>query len=352
MRAHPRARLLLPAAAALVAMTAPVLPASAAESDTGTPRPGAPGLGDKVYPNLGNGGYDVLSYLVDVDYQEATQLVEAKVKILATATQSLSRFNLDAVGLTINDVDVNGRPATFAQEGEELVVTPAGPIAKGTPFAVEVSYTADPRRQVPNPGWVPTEGGFALAPQPAGAHAVLPSNDHPSDKAHVAFRITVPEGTQAVANGTKVGERTVNGRTTYAYVSRDPIATELFQIVVGDYQVVDRGEHAGTHLRDVVPTDRVDTLEPALALTRGQLDWLTPYLGGFPLEAYGLLPADTDDPEAFDFTGLETQTLTLYKPAFLEQRGEGHRLAHDARAGPQLVRQQRDAGVVVGPVDQ
>src|SRR5690606_34911260 len=106
---------------------------------------------------------------------------------------------------------------------------------------------------------------------------------------------------------------------TFAYVSRDPIATELLQITVGDYQVVDRGTDTGVHLRDVVPTDRVDRLEPALSLTPGHLDWIRQYLGEFPLEAYGLLPADTDDPNAFDFTGLETQTLTLYKPAFLEQ---------------------------------
>ena len=335
MRVHSRvSRLALPTAAAVVALAVPLLPAVAAEpgASTPTPEPGAPGVGDKVYPQLGNGGYDVQSYLVDVDYQEQTGLVEAKVAIVARATQALSRFNLDAVGLDIHGVRVDAHPATFVQEGEELVVTPAKPIADGTRFVATVSYTADPRLSVPNPGWVPTDGGFALAPQPAGAHAVLPSNDHPSDKAYVAVRITVPTGTLAVANGTKIGEHSrPDGRTTFAYASRDPIATELLQIAVGDYRVVDRGRHAGTHLRDVVPTDRTETLEPALALTPGHLDWIRPYLGTFPLEAYGLLPADTDDPDAFDFTGLETQTLTLYKPAFLaqEEKDIGSHMMHE-----------------------
>jgi aminopeptidase N len=346
MRVHSRAsRLLLPAAA-MAAVAAPLLPAVAAEREaeapagdaraaggraTGAATPGAPGVGDKVYPNLGNGGYDVQQYLVDVDYQEQDQTVDATVVITARATQDLSSFHLDAVGLTINTVEVNGRPASFVQQGEELVVTPFSPLAKDKAFVVTVAYLANPRADVPNQGWVPTEGGFALAPQPAGAHAVLPSNDHPSDKARFAFRITVPEGTTAVANGTKVGEGTKDGRTTVAYVSRDPIATELLQIAVGGYEIVDRGSDTGVHLRDVVPTEKVSTLEPALSLTPGHLAWIRPYLGDFPLEAYGLLPADTDDPEAFDFTGLETQTLTLYKPAFLtqEEKNIGSHMMHE-----------------------
>ncbi len=347
MRRHVRTSRLLLATAALATVATPLVPSAAAGSTTndsgggrvgatgersGPPTPGAPGVGDKVYPGLGNGGYDVAAYLVDLDYQEETALVEARVAITARASHALSQFNLDAVGLDIAQVKVNGTEATFAQQGEELVITPERPIAERKTFVVQVSYQADPRREVPNPGWVPTEGGFALAPQPAGAHAVFPSNDHPSDKAYFAFRVTVPDGTFAVANGTKVGEKTgADGRTTYTYASHDPIATELVQVAVGDYQLVDRGEGSGVHLRDVVPTDRVTALEPALSLTPGHVDWIRPYLGAFPLEAYGLLPADTDDPEAFDFTGLETQTLTLYKPAFLtqEEKDIGSHMMHE-----------------------
>jgi aminopeptidase N len=322
-----RGKAFLSAAAAAAVMAAPLIPTTevahagtAGHGAAHVPRPGAPGVGDKVFPNLGNGGYDAKSYVVDLEYIADTQTVDATVVMIAKAKHALSSFNLDAVGLDIESVTVNGKRASFTQQEEELVVTPASAIHKGAPFVVKVRYTADLRKEVPNPGFVPTEGGFALAPQPAGAHSVLPCNDHPSDKAYFAFRLTVPEGTHAVANGTKVGEYSKpDGRTTFAYVSRDPIATELLQIAVGDYQVVDRGTDTGVHLRDVVPTDRVDRLEPALSLTPGHLDWIRQYLGEFPLEAYGLLPADTDDPNAFDFTGLETQTLTLYKPAFLEQ---------------------------------
>ena len=104
---------------------------------------------------------------------------------------------------------------------------------------------------------------------------------------------------------------------------------------MGRYTVLERAGHQeGAFLRDVVPTLRVPASAAALALTPGQQAWISARLGGFPLEGYGILVADTDDPQAFDFTGLETQTLTLYKPAYLTQPEDKiaghmvHELAH------------------------
>jgi aminopeptidase N len=97
------------------------------------------------------------------------------------------------------------------------------------------------------------------------------------------------------------------------------MATELVQLAVGTYTVFDHGMRNGVRWRDVVPTLRLPLLLPALYLMPHQMDWLTARLGPFPFSAYGLLPVDTDDAEPFEFTGLETQTLTLYRPEFLTQ---------------------------------
>jgi aminopeptidase N len=327
-----RSKSVLGAASALLVAGAVLAGGAHAASEAGG-TPGAPGLGDTVYPNLGNGGYQVDAYLVDMSYSAQTRLIDASVKLQATSSQELSRFNLDAFGLDIRSVKVDGRAASFGQEGEELVVTPAKTIRRGAGFTVEVGYGADPARiKPPAGGFVVTADGFATAPQPAGAHTVFPSNDHPSDKAHYVFRVTAPAGTTGVATGAKAGSRTnADGSTTSTYITAHPLATELVQISVGDYTVVDRGRHAGTRLRDVVPTARLPKLEPSLTLTKGQVDWLTQHLGRFPLEAYGLLPANTDAPDAFDFTGLETQTLTIYKPNYLLQTEDkiGSHMMHE-----------------------
>ena len=62
--------------------------------------PGADGIGDRLFPQLGNGGYDAKHYDLAVTYASSApeQDVAGKVTMSARATQSLSRFDLDFAG--------------------------------------------------------------------------------------------------------------------------------------------------------------------------------------------------------------------------------------------------------------
>lgn len=317
---------LIGTAAALT--TAPL--AHAAPKETGTPGPET--LGDPVFPSLGNDGYRALAYHLDLAYDATTQLVDATATLRIHTTQALTRLSLDALGLDIRTVRVAGRPATYEQVEEKLRITPARPLPANAPVTVCVEYTADPRRELAHTAWVATPDGFAVCPQPNSAHTVFPCNDHPADKAGFTFRLTVPSGLRGVATGALVRTESLDGgRTAYTYRSRSPIATELVQITVGDYVIKDRQGPHGLPLRDVVPVARAAALEPALALTPRLVEWVEQRLGAYPFETYGLLPCNTDDPAAFDFTGLETQTLTLYKPNYLlqEESRIGSHMMHE-----------------------
>jgi aminopeptidase N len=332
-----RSRVTAPAAliGTAAALTAG-LPAHAATGEQrGTahkPSPGPETLGDPVYPALGNDGYRVAAYHLDLAWDATTRTVTGTATLRITTTQALSRLSLDALGLDIGAVRVNGRPAAHAQEGEKLRITPARPLPAKSGARITVDYTADPRRTLPHTAWVPTPDGFAVCPQPKSAHTVFPCNDHPADKADFTFRLTVPTGLRGVASGTLTGTEDLgDGRTAYCYRSRHPIATEVVQITVGEYEVKERSGPHGLPLRDIVPVSRAAALEPALALTPGIVEWIEARLGAFPFETYGLLPCNTDDPKAFDFTGLETQTLTLYKPNYLlqEEKKIGSHMMHE-----------------------
>ncbi|MGW7380968.1 M1 family metallopeptidase [Streptomyces sp. NPDC054794] len=332
----PAAALIGTAAALTLGPTAQALPttgrATGRDGGEGDGIAGPETLGDPVFPALGNAGYRVSSYHLDLAYDATAKLVDATALLRIRTTVDLTRLSLDALGLDIRAVHVDGRTAAFEQADEKLRITPATPLRAKAHAVVCVEYSADPRRALPHTAWVPTPDGFAVCPQPNSAHTVFPCNDHPSDKADFTFRVTVPQGLRGVANGTLVDAETLDdGRTAYAYRSRSPIATELVQITVGDYQVKDRQGPHGLPLRDVVPTARAAALEPALALTPGLVEWLEARLGAFPFETYGLLPCNSDDPNAFDFTGLETQTLTLYKPNFLlqEEKKIGSHMMHE-----------------------
>ncbi|MFF3850651.1 M1 family metallopeptidase [Streptomyces sp. NPDC002328] len=318
--------------AAPAAQAAPEASAGRRPSAAANSAPGPETLGDPVFPSLGNDGYRVSAYRLDLAYDAATKLVDATATIEIRTTQPLSRLSLDALGLDIRSVHVGGRTATYEAVDEKLRITPARPLPADCRTTVCVAYTADPRRTLAHTAWVPTPDGFAVCPQPNSAHTVFPCNDHPSDKADFTFRLTVPDSLRGVATGRLVRTERLSGeRTAYTYRSGSPIATELVQITVGDYVVKERQGPHGLPLRDVVPVARAEALEPALALTPNLVEWIEARLGAYPFETYGLLPCNTDDPKAFDFTGLETQTLTLYKPNYLlqEEKKIGSHMMHE-----------------------
>ena len=56
----------------------------------------------------------------------------------------------------------------------------------------------------------------------------------------------------AVANGIPTGRRERGGRTTWSYLQRQPMATELTQLAVGSYDLLWPGRHRGVPIRNVI----------------------------------------------------------------------------------------------------
>jgi aminopeptidase N len=287
------------------------------------PSPGAADIGDPLFPGLGNGGYDVRHYTLDLRYGSTApvQTVPAVVTVQARATQALSRFDLDFRGDSVDSVEVDGAPATFSREGEELVVTPAHPIGDDRSFRVRVAYVSGPQGITPEESrdlnavlakaWFGMPSGSITAAQPNAAHRIFPSNDVPSDPATYTIRASTPAATTFVANGELMQKRTAGGRTQWTYEEREPMAAELIQLAFGALAVRDRGSVGGVRLRDVAPADQIGALEPALARVRAHLAWLTDKVGSYPFRSYGSLVSDATFPFA-----LETQTISLY-PSFI-----------------------------------
>ncbi|MFB9347591.1 M1 family metallopeptidase [Streptomyces heliomycini] len=268
------------------------------------------GIGDRLFPHLGNPGYDVLAYDIALDYPGRNDRpLEAVTTIDARLTADLDRINLDFAHGEVRSVEVDGGPAGFAAAGEDLVITPADGLDKGERTRITVRHTSDPVAAGDREGgWVRTADGLVLANQADAAHLVFPCNDHPSDKAVFTFRITAPDGHTAVANGLPADVDRTRGAATWTYRTRHPMATELAQVSIGRSTVLHRTGPHGLPLRDVVPTAHRAELEPWPAKTPAQISWMEERVGRYPFETYGLLLADASTGFA-----LETQTLSLFE---------------------------------------
>jgi aminopeptidase N len=295
--------------AALLAAASATLVAAA------LPSPTPLGIGDPLFPYLGNPGYDVLAYDIAFTYRGSnTKPLDAVTKIEARAADRLERINLDFTHGTVRRVEVNGVAAEFATTGEDLVVTPPDAVEDGSLLRIAVTHTSDPSGTKDDGGWVRTADGLAMANQADAAHRVFPSNDHPADKAYFTFRITAPSELTAVANGVRVAKAWTGSTTTWAYRTSHPMATELAQVSIGRSAVVHREGPRGLSVRDVVPTADREKLEPWLKKTPAHIEWMERQVGGYPFETYGVLVADAA-------TGyeLETQTLSLFERSLFTQ---------------------------------
>ncbi len=320
-----RKRLIVSAAAGALALLLSV-PASAAQAG-----PGAAGIGDPYYPNAGNGGYDVSHYDIRLKYAPATDELEGTTTILATATQDLTRFNLDFV-LSVKEVLVNGRAAKFSTSGEqELVVTPARTIAKGSPVTVVVRY-ADKPGEVERGGysaWLRTPDGGVAANEPEGSAWWFPSNDHPTDKATFDVSVLVPEGTQVVSNGTQT-QSSRPGWTRYNYRQAKPQATYLATLAIGKFDIRKDVTPGGLPVITAYSPDLGANLGAAQASVErtGELtDWLSSLFGPYPFDTVGGYVPNVPTGYA-----LETQGQVFYSPAQFARGANTsvvvHELAH------------------------
>ena len=301
---------------------------------------GSSGIGDPYFPLLGNSGYDVQHYTLDLDLDVAGgAIVAGRAVIEAVALLELCAFNLDFRGLEIDTLIVDGQPADFTRQGGELTVTPTRPLAAGTPFTAEIAYHGIPLgqeaptvgdlilvllgglaglgglEQKPGPeeadaygaGWWQGREEIFIAGEPAGAEIWYPVNAHPADKAIYTLRLTVPKPYVVVANGTLTETIERDGATTTVWESRDPMASYLVTFHAGRLAVEERAGPDGIPIRvafapAVPPGQRVmfDRLPEMIA-------YFGSVFGPYPFASSGGTVVGA--PILF---ALETQTLPIY----------------------------------------
>ena len=293
-------------------------------------------MGDSLYPHLGNGGYDVQHYTLDLTVNDvATSDLDGKTIIDARATQDLSSFNLDFIGFEITILTVNGQPAEFRRSGQELMIMPSTRLSENESFTVEVHYQGIPGEMestaIPiQTGWITFDGGSFVLSEPDGAAGFYPVNDHPLDKATYTFHVTVPKPFEAAANGV-LKETIDNGETTtFTFEANDPMASYLATINIDEFDLETAQSESGIPIRNYYPTGLPDELRKPFERQGEMLEYFSNVFGPYPFEVYGALVIDLEFGAA-----LETQTMSIFSKAMIDsnelegsQQVVAHELAH------------------------
>ena len=296
------------------------------------PDPASPlGIGDSLYPSLGNPGYDVLHYEIELDVAPLTNSILAVTSITAQATEDLETFNLDLSGLDVHSVTVDGTRAAFTRIGQELTVYPENPLPAGSQFEAEIRYSGSPE-PITDPGvpfselgWLQRDGVIYTLSQPSGSMTWFPSNNHPIDKATYEIRIIVPESVTAASNGILADKTTTAGKTTYTWRMDDPMAAYLAAVYIGEFDRIDHGQlyEGGPLIRNYVPRDASPEIAQALSVTPKVIKFLEDRLGPYPFDAYGSIVM----PFSLGFA-LENQTLPVHGPDTIDPGIIAHEIAH------------------------
>jgi aminopeptidase N len=293
---------------------APTEPPVATEPPTAEDdQAGSPGLGDSLYPEFGNGGYDTKTYTLNITVTDvASSNLEAVTTIEAVATQDLSRFNLDFAGFEVTSLTVNEEAAQFERKGQELTVIPSQPLKNGAEFTVAVEYQGIPdsmeSQALPFPtGWIAYDGGIFVLSEPDGSASFFPVNDHPLDKAIYTIIVTVPKPYEVAANGALEETKDNGDTTTYHFEVRDPMASYLTTININDFDLETMESEGGVPIRNYYAASLPDDVSKPFARQGEMIDYFSGLFGEYPFEVYGSLVMDTEFGAA-----LENQTMSIF----------------------------------------
>lgn len=288
-------------------------------------------LGDPYIPELGNSGYDVQQYDLQLALDPALPQVQGTARIQAvTAVDQLSQLSLDFIGFDVTQVSVEGTAVSHQRENGKLIVDLPQPLAAGAGFEMAIGYSGTPTRE-PSPyvgfaeslglQFVDGRSIYAIA-EPDGARYWFPANDHPRDKARFRFEVTVPAGLTAVANGQLITTEIGETHSTFIWEHDYPMATYLALVAVGPYERIDAVSPGGIPLRHYTFAESREEFEAAVAVTGEAIDWMSQLFGPYPFEEFGYVAADVPG------ASMETQTMVLLSSSMTGQRTAVHELAH------------------------
>ena len=286
-----------------------------------------------------NLGFHIRRYELDLTYRVAPNLLMGTATLHMDNYRALDALTLDLGGsLRVEKVTAKGTAGThiqvarFRHAGRKLRITFRNQIPVDQEFSLTIRYRGNPRplrSEWGMIGWEELDNGALVASQPNGAPSWFPCDDTPDEKALFDVHFHTDNGYAAIITGDFISKNVSGSMTTWHYQSREPMATYLAAVHVGEYDTVSLGvSESGVVVDAYVPVGDAALRARILEDFAKQVDMLDAYeklFGPYPFRSYRVVITE-DELEI----PLEAQGLSSFGANHATGKGDWERLiAHE-----------------------
>lgn len=195
-----------------------------------------------------------INYKLQLSLARIDRKFSGIVTITGTTPDPSQTLTVHSKDLTIKSASIDGAPAAFAVEGDELTLTAAGEIAAGE-HVIEIAFAGTITDSLHGlyPGYF-THDGFkkeVLVTQFESHHAreVFPCIDEPAAKATFDLALTTDKGITALANTPLLSQQIQGDYAMSVFATTPKMSTYLLAFVAGEFEYLEAKTHDGIMVR-------------------------------------------------------------------------------------------------------
>lgn len=178
--------------------------------------------------DAGEPAYDVTHFAVTLKPDFASKSIEGTTRVTVRGSGAgADRIQFSGNGLLLEEVEVNGRPATVTQSGPAISVNLNPRLRAGRTAKLRFRYRGRPRRGIVFGEGTAYSNYFTC-------DWMVCDIDRPGDKATLRLDLVLPRGKTSVASGIRAGKTAAGrGLERHRWIQDRPYSAYLFGFAVG-----------------------------------------------------------------------------------------------------------------------
>ncbi len=249
----------------------------------------------------------------DLLARKASGVATLTVQPIQDPVRSLS---LNAEGLQIEGVTMDGKPVEFASDGKRLGLRFDPPLTRDATRDIRIAYAfSDPDAGMTFSPAYPDRPGYGpelhTQGQPETNRHWFPCHDFPNERQSTELVVDVPAGVVVSGNGRLVSQTERDGRAIWHWKQEQPHVSYLVSLVAGDLARVPlENAQSGVPMEVWVPRDRVGDVKRTYGRTDRMMVLFERVFGiRYPWDRYDQLVVRN-----FGSGGMENTTVTTMFP--------------------------------------